>query len=82
MNMTLEQLQSIVQKLQAENESLKAQQAAKIKLKVSEKGSLSLYGLQKFPVTLYPGQWLSILDMSEQIKTFITENEGKFSTKK
>jgi hypothetical protein len=50
-------------------------------LKVSEKGGLSVYGMGRFPVTLYKEQWLKLLDMAEEIRTFIQENAGKLKSK-
>jgi hypothetical protein len=52
-----------------------------VSLRVSEKGGLSVYGLGRFPVTLYPEQWESLLGMSEQIQVFIAENRGKLKWK-
>jgi hypothetical protein len=48
---------------------------------VSEKGGVSVYGLGRFPVTLYKEQWTRLLDMADDIRTFITENEGKLKAK-
>jgi hypothetical protein len=48
---------------------------------VSEKGGVSVYGLGRFPVTLYKEQWLKLLEMAEELKGFIAENEGKLKTK-
>ncbi len=76
-----EQLQREVERLKAENEALKSRGAKGISMKVSEKGAVSVYGLGRFPVTLYKEQWLKLLDMSEDIRTFIKENEGKLKTK-
>lgn len=50
-------------------------------MKVSEKGGLSVYGLGRFPVTLYKEQWAKLLDMADEIRTFIKENESKLKTK-
>jgi len=50
-------------------------------LKVSEKGALSIYGMGRFPVTLYKEQWLRLLDMSEDIRAFIVANEGELKKK-
>lgn len=52
-----------------------------ITLKVSEKGGLSVYGLGRFPVTLYKEQWVRLLTMVDQIKTFIEENDDKLKKK-
>jgi hypothetical protein len=50
-------------------------------LKVSEKGAVSLYGMGRFPVTLYKEQWLRILAGAPLIEAFIRENEAKLKTK-
>jgi hypothetical protein len=50
-------------------------------MKVSEKGTLSVYGLGRFPVSLYRSQWERLLGMSEQIKKFIQDNAGKLAEK-
>ena len=52
-----------------------------ISLKVSEKGAVSVYGLGRFPVTLYKEQWIRLLDMVDEIRAFIKENETKLKTK-
>ncbi|MBI5511016.1 MAG: hypothetical protein HY903_19820 [Deltaproteobacteria bacterium] len=75
------QLQAELEKLKAENEALKKQGGTKSGLKVSEKGGVSVYGLGRFPVTLYKEQWLRLLDMADEIRTFIKENDSKLKTK-
>jgi len=67
----------------AENEALKAKLLNKTKIgfKVSEKGALSVYGLQKFPVTLYAEQWVRLLGQSAEIVAFIKANGDKLTTK-
>lgn len=74
-------LKAELERLKAENEKLKNRQTRGVSLKVSEKGGVSVYGLGRFPVTLYKEQWTRLLDMSEDIRTFIRENEGKLKTK-
>jgi len=68
-------------RLKAENERLKAQQGKGMTLKVSEKGGLSVYGLGRFPVTLYKEQWTKLLGMAEDIRAFLKENDAKLKTK-
>lgn len=68
-------------RLRAENEALKARKAAKLTLKVSSKGALSLYGMGRFPVTLYRSQWERVLGMSEDIKAFIKANDKALKEK-
>ncbi len=70
-----------LERLRAENERLKKRSARGVTLKVSEKGALSVYGLGRFPVTLYKEQWLRLLDMNEDIRSFIRENEGTLKSK-
>jgi hypothetical protein len=70
-----------IERLKAENERLKARQSRAVSLKVSEKGGLSVYGLGRFPVTLYKEQWEKLLDMADDIRTFIQENAGKLKIK-
>ncbi len=50
-------------------------------MKVSEKGAVSVYGLGRFPVTLYQEQWLKLLALAEEIKEFIAENKEKLKAK-
>jgi hypothetical protein len=50
-------------------------------MKVSEKGGVSVYGLGRFPVTLYKEQWIRLLDMADDIRSFIEENESKLKAK-
>ena len=68
---TEDDLRAELQRLKAENESLKARRSGALSMKVSEKGGLSVYGLGRFPVTLYQEQWLKLLDLSEEIRGFI-----------
>ena len=72
-------------KLRAENDALRAkaqkQATARIRLKVSDKGALSVYGLGRFPVTLYRGQWERLLSMAGDIQEFILDNSAVLTTK-
>jgi hypothetical protein len=70
-----------LERLRKENEELKAQLTAGIRLKVSSKGGLSVYGLGRWPVTLYKGQWLRLLDMAGEIREFIREHINELSDK-
>ena len=68
--------------LKAENEALRAPRQGKtITMKVSEKGALSVYGLGRFPVTLYQGQWQKLLAIKDEIEAFIKANATTLSTK-
>jgi hypothetical protein len=75
------ELMAIIKRLQDENAALRNSSAAKLTLKVSEKGAVCLYGMGKWPVTLYANQWLKVLDMAEQIKGFIKANKALLSVK-
>jgi hypothetical protein len=79
--MSDEDLKAELERLKAENERLKSQRGRSVSLKVSEKGGVSVYGLGRFPVTLYKEQWAKLLDLSEQIKAFIAEHESELKTK-
>ena len=74
-------LQAEIARLQAENDRLKGRSERGITLKVSEKGALSVYGLGRFPVTLYKEQWRRVLAMATEIEAYIQENDGKLKTK-
>ncbi|MDP1829135.1 MAG: hypothetical protein Q8L48_38080 [Archangium sp.] len=78
---TEEELKAEVAKLKAEMEALKARTSKGISLKVSEKGAVSVYGMGRFPVTLYKEQWLKLLDMNEDIRRFIADNDSKLKVK-
>jgi hypothetical protein len=72
------------EELKAQLEALKTQQGKKpgdVTLKVSEKGAVSVYGLGRFPVTLYQEQWLKLLDRADDIRAFIAQNEDKLKKK-
>ena len=79
--MTDDDLKAEVERLRAENERLKNRQTRGVSLKVSEKGGVSVYGLGRFPVTLYKEQWSRLLDMADDIRAFIRENESKLKAK-
>jgi hypothetical protein len=76
-----EELQAEIERLRAENENLKKPARGQMSLKVSEKGALSVYGLGRFPVTLYREQWEKLLGMSDQIRQFIQENDQQLKKK-
>ncbi len=71
-----EDLKAEVERLKAENAALKRPTTrGTLSLKVSEKGAVSVYGLGRFPITLYKEQWEKLLTLSDQIKQFIQEND-------
>ena len=80
-DMTSEQMKEELERLRAENEALKKRSEKGLSLKVSQKGGVSVYGLGRFPVTLYKEQWEKLLDMSDDIRAFIQENEPQLKTK-
>ena len=73
------------EELKAKVEELERQQARKrsgaLEFRVSEKGGVSVYGLGRFPVTLYYEQWTRLLDAAEQLKAFLEENKGRLKLK-
>jgi hypothetical protein len=79
--MSDEDLRAELERLKAENEALKKRRGGSTAMKISEKGGLSVYGLGRFPVTLYKEQWIKLLGMAEEIKAFIAENEAQLKTK-
>jgi hypothetical protein len=76
-----EDLRAELERLKAENERLKTQRSRSVSLKVSEKGGVSVYGLGRFPVTLYKEQWLRLLDMADEIRGFIADNTARLKSK-
>ena len=76
-----EDLKAELERLKAENESLKSQRGRSISLKVSEKGGLSVYGLGRFPVTLYKEQWTKLLAMADEIRAFLKAHDAELKTK-
>ena len=81
-----ETLEQKLARLEAENQALREQTEQKkdsqLRLKVSEKGGLSVYGLGRFPVTLYKEQWGRLLDYTDEIRSFLKENDALLKAKK
>lgn len=79
--MSDEDLKAELEKLRAENDQLKTKSVRGLSLKVSEKGAVSLYGVGRFPVTLYKEQWSKVLGMKDDIEKFLHDNAHLLKTK-
>lgn len=79
--MSDEDLKAELERLRSENAALKKGASGGIRMKVSEKGAVSVYGMGRFPVTLYKEQWLRLLDMSDEIRSFIAANQARLKAK-
>ena len=80
--MAEDDMKAELERLRAENATLKQKSTGRaVSMKVSEKGGVSVYGLGRFPVTLYKEQWIKLLAMADDIRGFITENESKLKSK-
>ena len=79
--MSNEDLKAELERLREENAALRKEFASSIRLKVSEKGEVSVYGLRRSPVTLYKEQWLKLLDRSSEIRAFIGANRAQLKAK-
>ena len=74
-------MQAELDRLRAENEELKQKRTGSVSMKVSEKGAVSVYGLGRFPVTLYQEQWQKLLGIADDIKKFIEQNKAQLKVK-
>ena len=74
-------IQAELARLRAENQALKKTSARGLSLKISEKGGLSVYGLGRFPVTLYKEQWVKLLDAADDIRSFLKANDSALKSK-
>lgn len=72
-------LQAKIDKLEAENAALKAANNRPLTLKVSEKGGVSLYGLGRWPTTLYREQWAKVLDHGPAIRAFCEDHDAELT---
>jgi len=79
--MSEQDLQAEIERLKAENASLKQRRTGTVSMRVSEKGAVSVYGLGRFPVTLYQEQWIKLLAAADEIKAFIDENRAQLKVK-
>ena len=80
-NVPSNEIEAELQRLRAENAAMKKASSKGLTLKISEKGGLSIYGLGRFPVTLYKEQWLKLLSMTDEIRAYIESNSDKLKTK-
>ena len=79
--MSDEEMKAELERLRSENSALKKGAATGITMKVSEKGGPSVYGMGRFPITLYKEQWLKLMDMSDAMRAFISANDSLLKTK-
>jgi hypothetical protein len=79
--MSDDEMRAELERLRKENESLKKSAVKGVSLKVSEKGGLSVYGLGRFPVTLYKEQWTKLLGLSDEIRAFLREHDAELKSK-
>ena len=79
--MSDEDMKAELDRLRNENAALKKGASSSLRLKVSEKGALSVYGMGRFPVTLYKEQWLKLLGVSDEIRAFIAANDAQLKAK-
>ena len=77
----MDDVQAELARLKAENERLKKQKASPLRLKVSAKGALSVYGLGRFPVTLYKEQWARLLDAVDDIRAYLADHDSELKGK-
>jgi hypothetical protein len=79
--MSDDDMKAELERLRRENAALKKGASDGIRMKVSDKGAVSVYGMGRFPVTLYKEQWLRLLNMSDEIRAFIAENDAQLKAK-
>ena len=76
-----DQMKAELERLRAENAALRSRNTRGVSLRVSEKGGVSVYGLGRFPVTLYKEQWSKLLDMADEIRSFLTSHDAQLKAK-
>ena len=79
--MSDDEMKAEIERLRRENAALKKGASSSLAMKVSEKGAVSVYGMGRFPITLYKEQWLKLLDMAAEIRAFIAANESQLKAK-
>lgn len=80
-SLTPEQAQAKLTELLAENEKLRSKSHRSLTIRVSDKGAVSVYGLMRFPVTLYAQSWLKLLAIADDIRDFIRDNNDSLTYK-
>ncbi len=78
---TNEEMQAELERLRTENKTLKAKRSGEMRLQVSQKGAVSLYGIRRFPITFYADEWATVLGMADKIRTFISQHETELKRK-
>jgi len=76
-----EEMRAELERLRAENEGLKAKKSAELRLQVSQKGAVSLYGIRRFPITFYADEWHTVLGMADEVRSFISQHESELKRK-
>jgi hypothetical protein len=79
--MSDDDMRAELERLRSENAALKKSSSKGVSMKVSEKGGLSVYGLGRFPITLYKEQWTKLLDLSDEIRAFLKTHDSELKTK-
>lgn len=77
-----EELREELERLRRENEQLRQQKSRELHLKVSQKGAVSVYGLGRFPVTLYKEQWIRLLDIADGIRAFLVQHDSELARRR
>ncbi|MGI8916625.1 MAG: hypothetical protein ACR2JY_23100 [Chloroflexota bacterium] len=72
-----DELKAELERLRAENAALKSAGQRNLSFKVSEKGAISVYGMGRFPVTLYVEQWNTLLDSADALRAFMRDHESE-----
>jgi hypothetical protein len=81
MSQTEDEMRAELERLRTENEELKTRKSKELRLQVSAKGGVSLYGVRRFPVTFYADEWDTLLEMGDKIRAFIREHDTELKRK-
>jgi hypothetical protein len=73
--------EELLQRIAELEQQAHAKKPGDLEFRVSEKGGISVYGLGRFPVTLYYEQWTRLLARADELRTFMEENKGKLKLK-